>query len=370
MTMSPLSDRAVITAAAASGVGCARHPDRRRSTLFSVGVDHIGSARRQRDPDVAVVGGHVHGARRGVFEIDLDVAIVRRGAERIGDRDRRAADHVAVLRVRLDASGRPAEEYRPVVHVRDQLVEVCLRHQHPVLLLARDGEPARQLGRQHDLDLACPAPLQERGGFAADRHTSTRGVIGHGERMRTGPDRVDHAHVGTGFGGGAVGGDADRHRKPAGIDDQRAHRRRKGLAVGDHPEGRQTPGRGSQRAEATKHEHSGRADEQHPNRCAAARGQWRRGRRRRGRWCDRWRGRGRRSDGRHGERPFGGSGFEVAEDREHAAVLALVGGQVQLGEDRGDVLLGGADRDVQRARRWRSWSCPPPSVAAPPARAA
>ena len=58
-------------------------------SFSGVGVDHVGSAGRQRDADVAVVGGRVHGARGGVLEVDLDVAVRRRGAERIGDRDRR-----------------------------------------------------------------------------------------------------------------------------------------------------------------------------------------------------------------------------------------------------------------------------------------
>src|SRR6185312_2489621 len=41
------------------------------------------------------------------------------------------------------------------------------------------------------------------------------------------------------------------------------------------------------------------------------------------------------------------SGFEIAQNRQHAAVFALIGSQVQFGEDRRDVFLGGAGGDVQ-----------------------
>src|SRR5262249_16836010 len=44
--------------------------------------------------------------------------------------------------------------------------------------------------------------------------------------------------------------------------------------------------------------------------------------------------------------PSGDSGFEVAQHRQHAAVLGLAGSQVQLGEDRRDVLFGGTDGHV------------------------
>ena len=60
---------------------------------------------------------------------------------------------------------------------------------------------------------------------------------------------------------------------------------------------------------------------------------------------------------------------QVGEHGEHAAVIVVAGGQVELGEDVRDVLLDGAGGDDERRGRSRRSCGPRPSARAPRARA-
>ena len=64
------------------------------------------------------------------------------------------------------------------------------------------------------------------------------------------------------------------------------------------------------------------------------------------------------------------SGAEVGEHGQHAAMVVLGVGQLELAEDAADVLLRGTFRDAQEGRDARRSSDPRPSPPAPPARAA
>ena len=61
---------------------------------------------------------------------------------------------------------------------------------------------------------------------------------------------------------------------------------------------------------------------------------------------------------------------QVRQHGEHAAVVVLAGGEAELAEDVGDVLLDGAGGDDERAGDRRRWCGPRPSARGPRARAA
>ena len=163
-TMSPFSVRAVITAAAASPFVVPRNPhDRRTSLVPGVGVDQVGPARRQPDRECrrcSEVASTVRGAAslKSTSTSPLSVVALNESVTAIADRVITSPLSVCASIRRAD----PLSSIAPFSVFARQLVEVGLGHQHPVLLPAGDSQPARKLGRQHDLDLAGPAPLQER----------------------------------------------------------------------------------------------------------------------------------------------------------------------------------------------------------------
>ncbi len=55
----------------------------------------------------------------------------------------------------------PLRTISPSVGTRDQLVEIGVGKHHTDLLLGGDGQPAGQIRRQHERQLAGPAPIQE-----------------------------------------------------------------------------------------------------------------------------------------------------------------------------------------------------------------
>jgi len=76
------------------------------------------------DHDVAILASSLDVARRGLGEIDLDIARFCGGTERFGRPDRVARGHLAVHVMNFDAPRSAAEYHRSGVSVGDQLVDI------------------------------------------------------------------------------------------------------------------------------------------------------------------------------------------------------------------------------------------------------
>ena len=163
MTTSPLCERAVITAAALSSIGCLRNAHGGVAVL-RVRIHHIRTARREREDDVPVLTSGVDRARSRFGKVDGDFAVGGDGAKRFGHRDRVAAEHLAVVSVDLDPPRRAAENNRAVVSARYELIEIGLRKHHAVLLLRGDRQPAGDARREHHSDLPGASPLRNADG--------------------------------------------------------------------------------------------------------------------------------------------------------------------------------------------------------------